>query len=285
MQISFECFPCFLRQGLWAAKRAGANYSVTRKILNEIGTMFPDIDMHESPPKIGQALYNIVSNYTKSDPFEKEKKISNDMGLAIYPVLLHIVEKDGNLLAALKIAALGNMLDFGAYTNMNIKTIGIEEEISQLSKKAFAINDMPSFERKLKKAKTLLYIGDNAGEIVFDKILISHLKKYVSNIYFAVRGKPVINDVTLEDAYYVGMDKLAKIIDSGTTAPGCIPHTCSKEFDKLFLDSDIVIAKGQGNFEAMEGYKRKVFYLFRVKCSVISNYIGVPTESSVFIEK
>ena len=146
------------------------------------------------------------------------------------------------------------------------------EEDRVIRREDKAIFAYPRFKRALKKAKRILYIGDNAGEAVFDRVLIEELKN--KEIIFAVKAKPIINDVLFEDAVVCGIDKCALIISSGCDAPGTLLKFCSREFLKVYRDIDLVISKGQGNFEALAEEKRPIFFLFRAKCPVVAKHLG-----------
>ena len=139
-------------------------------------------------------------------------------------------------------------------------------------KKYFAVCDYGKFKKYLDKAKEILYNGDNAGESVFDKILIEEMKKPVT---YVVRGAPVINDATYEDAVKAGIDKVATIVSSGTNAPGTLLKTCNAKFKKVYNISKFIISKGQGNYEALSKEKRPIFFLLKVKCHVIDSDINV----------
>ncbi|NQT30334.1 MAG: DUF89 family protein [Candidatus Saganbacteria bacterium] len=141
-------------------------------------------------------------------------------------------------------------------------------------KKKFAVLDYKKFKQDLKKAKFLLYIGDNAGEIVFDKVLIEELIKYV-NVTFAVKSKPVLNDVLMADAKMVGIDKIVPTIESGSDFAGTIPAKGTNQFKKLYRSADMVIAKGQGNFETMDSEKKNIYFLLKMKCPCLAMASGL----------
>ncbi|MCD6129607.1 MAG: DUF89 family protein, partial [Deltaproteobacteria bacterium] len=202
------------------------------------------------------------------DPYKEIKKESTEKGLALYPSLKDEVEKSNDkLLTAIRIAIAGNVIDFGVNRNFNI-----EEEIDTVLKKDFAIFDYDKFKDYLDKSDEILYIGDNAGESVFDRILIEVMKKPV---IYVVREMPVINDVTYEDAVQAGIDKVATILSSGTSAPGTVLETCNEEFKEIYRNSKFVIGKGQGNYEGLSDEKHLIFFLLKAKCWVIADDIGV----------
>ncbi len=149
------------------------------------------------------------------------------------------------------------------------------------------MTDFDIFKEELKCARRVAVLLDNAGEIVFDKILLKTIHKLYPKIelFAIVRGGPIINDVTTEDAEYVGLDEVAKIVDSGQVIPGFWPETASDEARKVFYNTDIVISKGQGNFETLSEFRDpRVYFLFLVKCSVVAGYLGMRKLSKIFIK-
>lgn len=255
-----------------------------RLVLNELGGLLPQMDIKSSPPHLAMAVYGLVEKYAGLDPFREEKRKANKIALNIYPQLVEMIRTSSDsLLTALKIAAVGNIIDLGAY-DFDIENLDLIEEINKHLAMDFYTHNLDEFAADLDSAHTILYIGDNAGEIVFDRALIKLLKTRGKKIIFAVRGKPVINDVTLEDAQQVGIQQYAEVIDSGVPAPGCILSLCCKQFQQLFRHSDLVIAKGQGNFEALDNAPRPVYFLFKVKCKVLSTNLSIPQDSMVFIK-
>jgi uncharacterized protein with ATP-grasp and redox domains len=176
---------------------------------------------------------------------------------------------------ALKIAATGNIIDSAIYNNVDIEG-SIQTELI----KEFSVCDLDIFEEELKSAKSILIIGDNTGETVFDRVLIKRLAGYI--ITYAVRNEPIINDATLLDAYDSGLNDCADIITTGCGAPGAILDQCSAEFLSVFSKADIVISKGQGNFEALSDCRRPVFFLLKAKCAMIASRLKVNLNEYVF---
>jgi len=198
------------------------------------------------------------------------------MALEIYPHLKEKVAKaQDRLLMAVEIAIAGNVIDYGAKNTLNI-----EEEIDRLLDEEFSskvgktIFDYAHFKKDLLQAKTVLYLGDNAGETVFDRVLIEEIPKGKEIIY-AVREKPVINDALMEDALMCGIDQCAKVMSSGVDAPGTILKFCSQEFCRIFESADIIISKGQGNYETLNSEGGRIYFLFRAKCPVIARHAQV----------
>ena len=240
-----------------------------KKVLDEVGAMIRDIPLGSSPPESGRLIYHKVSEITGNlDPYKEIKDKSTKKALSLYPSLKSHVEKSGDrLLTAIRIAIAGNVIDFGPN-----RAFDIEKEIDETLENDFAVCDYGRFKDRLDEASEILYIADNAGECVFDKILIEEMKK--PTIY-AVRNTPVINDATYDDAVQAGIDKVATILSSGADGPGAVLETCSSEFKNVYKNSKFIISKGQGNYEALSNEKHPIFFLLKVKCYVIANDIGV----------
>ena len=269
MRTYLDCIPCFVDQALRAGRIATDDEKKLKRILDEVGMMLRDIPLESTPPETGMLVYEKVREITgEFDPYKGLKIESTEKALALYPSLKRIVEQSNDkLLTAIRMAIAGNVIDFGPN-----KVFDIEEEIDDVLKKDFAIYDYDKFKDGLDKTNEILYLGDNAGEAVFDRILIEALKKPVT---YVVRDVPVINDVTYEDAIQAGIDEVASIVSSGTSAPGTILKTCTAEFKDVYNNADFIISKGQGNYEGLSNEKRPIFFLLKVKCHVIAHDIGV----------
>jgi uncharacterized protein with ATP-grasp and redox domains len=174
---------------------------------------------------------------------------------------------------ALRVAIGGNVIDFGADPDFEIKN-----EVGTLLDRQPAINHYSTFAEKLAEAEAILYLGDNAGETVFDKVLIETIDKPV---IYAVRGVPVINDATLEDAQKSRLDEVADLLNSQCDAPGFLLDRCSETFLQCFMNANFIISKGQGNWECLSNQKRPIFHLLKVKCPVVSRELGVATGNTV----
>ncbi|MEA3488982.1 MAG: ARMT1-like domain-containing protein [Candidatus Omnitrophota bacterium] len=268
MRTYLECIPCFLRQALEAAKLADADDETQKKILDEVAVRLPGFSLNVTPPEIARTVYGIVEERTGGvDAYKKIKEKSNKMAMELYPRLKKVVEGSRDvLLSAVRLAVAGNVIDYGVP-----RSFDIEKEIEECLEKDFAVFDFSEFSAAVEKAENILYILDNAGEIVFDRILIEEMKK---DVVCAVRGKPIINDVTMEDARQVGLDDVARVISSGSVVPGTVVKDCSEEFLEYYEKADLVISKGQGNFETLADEDRDIFFIFKAKCEVIARHIG-----------
>ena len=269
MKTYLDCIPCFFNQALRAGRIATDDEGKIKRILDEIGMVLKDIPLESTPPETGRVIYEKVREITGNyDPYKEIKIESTHKALSLYhSVKQQIEQSEDSLLSAIRIAIAGNIIDFAVNRNFDI-----EREIHEVLEKDFAIYDYIKFKECLDKTDEILFIGDNAGESVFDRILIEELKKPV---IYVVRDEPVINDVTYDDALLAGIDTVATIVSSGTNAPGAILTTCSNEFRKIYNDAKCVISKGQGNYEGLSGEKKPIFFMLKAKCYVIANDIGV----------
>jgi uncharacterized protein with ATP-grasp and redox domains len=210
-----------------------------------------------------------------NDPYKNLKRASIAEVLSIYPILEEMIDQsDDPLLTSICLSTIGNVLDFGIKRAYNLM-----EEIGKISEMEYAIFHYKEFREHLGLASSILFIGDNAGESVFDKLLIGELGKPVT---YVVRETPVINDSTMDDALESGLQDVAEIISSGSTAPGTILKLCNEPFLEIFKEADMVISKGQGNYEGLSGVDRTVFFLLRAKCQVIAQNAGVQLNDFLF---
>ena len=221
--------------------------------------------------KATDTVIDMMNKPRDFDPYKVIKIHSNDIAIKYYQVFKTKIKESGSSLqTAVKIAAAGNIIDFGA---KNHADIDIEKELGSIDQRGFGIYHYNEFYKRLSTASTLLYICDNSGEIVLDKIFIEEIKKAfpLLDIICAMRERPIINDAVLDDAFYVGLDQVATIISSGSVYPGTILEETSCEFRKLFDKSDLIISKGQGNFETLlDTATEKMFFILRIKCEMMA---------------
>ena len=279
MKTFLECLPCMMQQALRAGRMSSGDDLTIKKILDEVGGMIKEIPMYSTPAESGALVYQRIREITGVvDPYKKIKEASIKEAKALYPELKKLVKNAENpLLTAIRIAIAGNIIDFGMS-----KKFSLVDDVKRILKQDFAILDFTDFQDSLKTAESILYLGDNAGESVFDKILIEELGKPVT---YVVREIPVINDVVYQDAVDSGLNEVAEIISSGTTAPGTILHLCTDEFNQRFDKADMIISKGQGNYEGLSNVERSVFFLLKAKCPVIARDMGVKEDDIVLQSK
>lgn len=258
-----------MQQALRAGRLATDDESKQKQILDETGKLVQTLNMTQTPAEFGVEVYRIITEITGiKDPYKQIKSNSIKEAKELYKGLISTVKNsDDPLLTAVKSAIAGNIIDFGVNQSFDLKN-----DLKQILAQEFAVSDYDEFKSAVKNAKTVLYIGDNAGESVFDKLLIEQLNK---KTYYAVREIPIINDVTYEDAVNSDLGGVAKIITSGVKAPGAIINQFNKNFSELFQTADLIISKGQGNYEGLSGVSRSVFFLLKAKCKVIADDIGV----------
>ncbi len=273
MKTYLDCIPCFFRQGLEAARMATKDEEKQRKVLDEIAKELPNISLNSTPPEMGGKIHRIVRQITGSpDPYKKVKDKYNKIALGLYPQFKEKARKANDpLLMGIRMAIAGNIIDFG----INNAHIDIEQETKNTLKQDFAIFNYTQFKEALDSAEEILYIGDNSAEVAFDRVLIEAiLEESNKKITYAVREKPVINDATIEDALFCGIDKVARIISSGSDEPGTFLSLARDEFLTHFNRAKLIISKGQGNYETLSEEDRPIFFLLKAKCPVIARDLG-----------
>ncbi|MBR2043677.1 MAG: DUF89 family protein [Clostridia bacterium] len=277
MEIMEGCLPCLLRQAEDAAKRVSDDPDVHKAVTEGTKKILENYKVFKNAPSLAEAIHCLVKKETNNgDPYKKIKTDDINAATELIPTMNRFIKgaKD-TLYASLKVSAAGNNLDSAVYKSVDIKGI-IDAELGL----PFTICDIDTFSEKLRNSKTMLIIGDNAGEAVFDKVFISSLPSDIS-VTYAVRSAPIINDVTVAEAMAIGLDKTAEIMPSGSSAPGTVLSQISKDFKEALSSADIVISKGQGNFESLSEVKG-IFFLLKAKCPVIAERFGVKTGSYIF---
>ncbi len=271
MKTYRDCIPCMSRQALASARMAVDDEAVREQVMQQVARAFSDMDMRQSPPVMGQLIHRIIRETTGNrDPYREVKERFNRLALVLYPVLKARVNGAARPMeAAVRLAIAGNIIDSGANSELD------EDHVQAAVESAFAeplAGNAEEFAEAVSTAENILYLADNAGEIVFDRLLIEMLP--LERITVAVRGAPVLNDATIEDAEKAGLLDLVEVIENGSDAPGTILDDCSDEFRKRFREADLVVAKGQGNYETLNNVDKKIFFLLKVKCRVIARDIG-----------
>lgn len=275
MLSTLDCIPCFLKQTLYAARLTGADNKTQKKILDEVSLLLPSLDMTLTPPENSTTIYELISRITAcADPFAALKKESNELAISMRDDIRRTIQKaDLPLLAAIKFSIAGNIIDYGAHQDFDI-----QQTIDSCLAKELAINDSDRLARDLKKARNILYLGDNSGEIVFDSLVVEQLDAEVT---FAVKESPIINDALAADAKTCGLDKICAIISNGTACPGTPLEQCSPQFQEKFAKADLIISKGQGNFETLSQVAGPIYFLLTIKCPVIANHINEISGQSI----
>lgn len=282
MQLEFDCIPCIYRQVLEASRMVTDDQELIREILNEFSRMIPELEPDLSAPVLVSRIQNHLKDISgEKDPYYKFKEANLKLALNHYPDIEEgISNAEDPLLAALLISAMGNSIDAG----VSLK-VDIAGNLARAVECGFKYSDYPQFKKEVEKADKLLIIADNTGEAVFDRLLIKELDKFKLDIIYAVRDKPILNDVTLREARQLGIDRLCQLIPSGCDTPGTVLERASEEFINIFLDADVVISKGQGNLEGLLGTNRPIYYLLKIKCDLIASKLGSEMAEGDFIFK
>ncbi|MDD5510075.1 MAG: ARMT1-like domain-containing protein [Dehalococcoidales bacterium] len=274
MKTRLDCIPCFFRQALGVARATTDDINIHRRVLNEVAGLIPELPLEITPPEIAQRVYRLTYQITgNNDPYQAEKRKANERALALYPYLKKTVaDSDEPLLTASKLAIGGNSIDLGPTS----RYAAINSIIAPALADNLSINDYEILCNSINESRRILYLGDNAGEILFDRILIEEIKQIKDiRVDFVVRESPIINDATMTDARYVGLDRVANLISSGSDAPATVLSQCSDKILELYYAADMIIAKGQGNFESLSEEEGNIFFLLKAKCDVIAKILEV----------
>ncbi len=280
MKTTYDCIPCFIRQSLDAVRLATSDEKIHEQVLRGVLAAASKMNMDQSPPVMGQYIHKLIRELSgHDDPYKKIKDRFNNFALKLYPDLKQRIQSSFNPMdTAVRIAIAGNIIDFGVNSQLDRSVISdtIEQALS-----AQVFGNIEILCDSIDSAENILYLGDNCGEIVFDRLLIEQLP--VDKVTFVVRGGPIINDATMADARETGITELVTVMDNGSNIPGTVLEKCSKEFRECFAHADLIIAKGQGNYETLSSCEKNIFFLLKAKCPVISGHMGC--EPGSFIVK
>jgi uncharacterized protein with ATP-grasp and redox domains len=265
-----------LRQALEATRFAGANERTQEIVLGRVMEMLEPTGPSCTPAEIAYRIHRFVRQEVgHRDPYQVAKQNSTQRALALYPRLKSLLAKANDPLeTAVRLSIAGNIMDFALDRRYELW-----KEVEQVLEQRFAIDDGAAFREALRGAGHVLFLADNAGETVFDRVLIEFLDVAV---VYAVKGGAILNDATWSDARAAGVDGAAEIVSTGSDAPGTILSRCSDEFRRRYDDAELVIVKGQANYETLSDEGPKVFFALRVKCPVIADDVGAPVGSIVF---
>jgi uncharacterized protein with ATP-grasp and redox domains len=288
--IASDCYACVINQARSAARFGELNEEQTKRV---IAVAKAGLEKSKTTPLLVQHIIRSVADTVIQERGESQdfdiyadvKEKSNILSLAYAEGFQKKLNASTSPLeTGLQIAAAGNIIDFGA---VNQGPINLDKELRSLNKIPFARYDIEPFKKALDGASTLLYICDNSGEIVFDMLFIKELQREYPNLQIvaALRDKPIINDATLEDAKEVGLDRLVATISSGSIYPGTILLETTEEFQKLFASADVILSKGQGNFETLLPVAdERLFFLLRIKCEYMAVLSKVQKDNLVLIQ-
>lgn len=292
MRTFLDCIPCFMQQTLSAGRLMGMAEEEIKHVMDVVGREIEHVSLSSTPPEMARILQARIHEITgKSDPYEDIKRESNKIALSYVESMSEAVNSsEERLRTALQVAIAGNIIDYGAIHDLDVaaelKKL-LDQERMQLEIEDTVNFAYEAFKQDLGKAEKLLYIGDNAGEIVFDKILIETiLEEYPHiDITFATRGAPILNDALLSDAYDIRLDKIVKVVSSGSDAPGCILSLCNDEFLEMFSSTDLIISKGQGNFESLSDASGPIYFLLIAKCAAVARELACAQRDIILKKK
>lgn len=288
--IESDCYSCVINQARSAARFAELTEEQTKRVITVAKA---GLEKSKTTPILVQHIVRHVADAVIQergesldfDIYAEVKKKSNILSLAFEDKFQKKIDaSESPFETSLQIAAAGNIIDFGA---KNHGSINLNKELQSLDKIPFARYDIEPFKRALDRASILVYICDNSGEIVFDMLFIKELQREYPNLQVvaALRDKPIINDATLEDAKAVGLDRLVTTISSGSVYPGTILPETTEKFQKLFTSADVMLSKGQGNFETLLPLAdKRIFFLLRIKCEYMASLSKVKKDNLVLIQ-
>ena len=266
-----ECYTCHIRTINKLINKFKPDRETSESFYIEIKKILAE-NKKQTNPYLSTLIHRLAkSKLNSEDLYAEEKKSANKLLLNRYKYWKSLIDESNNpFYMAAKLAVTGNIIDYGAHSAPD----DIESHIHKLIKNPFKINKTTHLFKQIRLAKSILYLGDNAGEIVFDKLFIETMEH--PDVTYVVKNKPVINDVTLQDAAQTGMDRICQVITNGYDAPSTLPEYCSDEFLKEYNNADLIISKGQGNFEGLMNEKNKnLFFMLIAKCNPMAELLNV----------
>ncbi|WP_321403187.1 damage-control phosphatase ARMT1 family protein [Maridesulfovibrio sp.] len=282
MRTHLECLPCFLKMALTGIRAVcPGQEEIHEKVIKHWAAGFANADLSESPPSLAGRLFRETSEYVgEVDIFKYQKEASNKRVLELLPeVKARVLGSEVPLLASMGVSIIGNYMDCAVMGEYDW-----EGELDHMEH-GLDLDVFNKFLDEVRTHKSLLVLGDNAGEIGLDTILAGLLRDEGIAVTYAVRGKNILNDATVVDAEIVGMTDVCEVVTSGVDTPGTVLNRCSDEFRKRLENSPVVLSKGQGNFESLWGVMPDVYYAFKVKCPVVADVTGVPVKTSLFCQE
>lgn len=288
MKYSVECLPCLVNQTVRVVKRFISEEEEQLRLVKEVMAEMLLVDDDTTSPYIAHRIQETLARALGNpDPYKEEKVYYNQEMMKLLPNFSRLIDEAADpFAAAVKLAAAGNIIDFGPGYDLSPATV--LKTIAATMEMPLPEDTLTALKEDLAQAKTLLYLGDNTGEIVFDRVFVEAIKENYPDvrIYFAARGKPVLNDITEEDAYLVKMNEFAEIINNGTSIPGTMLEYVTPAFREIFEQADVIISKGQGNFECLLGSGREnLYHLFLCKCDLFVDRLGVRKNDLIFREE
>lgn len=282
MKTELECLPCFIAQVRRTLSHAGVNGDRGRGIVRKAESIIEKASLDQEPARITTLLHRLMRAEAGSDPYKKVKDVYNRIALELLPSVRLRAAAAGtdSLAGGVRAAIAGNVIDFGIY-----ESIDLDRSLDESFRLPLSQTDYFTFSLAVRKAENILYLCDNAGEIVFDRVLVDILRGMDKKVTAVVKGIPVINDATMEDARAAGLcESASRVIDNGNDGIGTLLELCSGEFGDAYRSADLIISKGQANFETlMQEQDGRIYFLFKVKCSVVAKVLGRPAGDIVLM--
>lgn len=276
MKVEIDCIPCMFKQALSASRRCTDDVENLKKVQYELMRRLPDWSFDQSPAEMSYYALRVVNDVLGcEDPFAEEKRRTNKAMMELYPTLKRMVESSPDKLhTAMKIAAAGNVIDMGILHRFDVR-----KAIDDILARSFKIDHFELLQKDLMSARMILYVADNAGEIVADKLFLETLGR--KDAVIAVHEKPILNDATMDDVRQVHLDSVAVPISNGSGMIGTVLGDCSEEFRNVFQKADVIISKGQGNYECLDERPENVYFVLTAKCPVVARALGVEEGDAV----
>jgi damage-control phosphatase, subfamily I len=277
MNTELDCLPCFTRQALDALNLVTSDDELRWRVMREALRAAAQFSSSQQPPEMAQIIHSIIREATgNNDPYHHLKKSSTDTALRMESVVRPVIENAINPFhMAVRFAIAGNIMDYALTSKW--KAIDVDDFIEETRLQPLCEPHLRRFEQAVNRAKSILYLADNAGETVFDRLLLEQFPPGITTV--AVKSGPIINDATREDAIEAGLGNVAELIENGSNAPGTILDQCSDAFLEAYHTADLVIAKGQANWETLHRDARELWFLTRVKCPIVADRIERPLNS------
>lgn len=280
MRVHLDCFPCFLRQSVIALRLGTSDGKLQETILKSTLEDIGRSDISKPPAFTTTFIHRRIRQMLGADPFRRIKSEYNQIALELYSSLKESVRKSPDpLWMSSRLAIAGNVIDFGIFTSVDI-----QGAIGRALADKLAADDYGALKETISSIDEVLYLTDNAGEIVFDRLFIETLASLGKRVTAVVKGSPVINDSTMEDARESGLMEVCEVIDNGSDAVGTILDWTCSSFQETFNRAQLIISKGQANFETLNGVDKNIFFLFQSKCEVVSKELGL-SKGSMLLRK
>jgi len=271
VKTDLECLPCFFGQVTRTLKLANVNGDQGRGITRKAAAIIEQASLDEVPARTTTFIHRLLRQETGIDPYKEVKDSYNRIALEMLPALrLKAKTVSDPLEGGARAAIAGNVIDFGIY-----ESVDLDRSIEEAFRLPLSSSDLRLFVDAVRGAQRILYLCDNAGEIVFDRVLIETLRDQGKTVTAVVKGSAVINDATLDDAFAAGLDACAIVIDNGNDGIGTLLEKCSSQFTAAYQSADLIISKGQANYETLvQEQDKRTFYLFKVKCPVVARALN-----------